>query len=364
MLSSRAVSVSASEPEAGERSPLSRDRLVYRWDLDKTYLRTEFDSARDLLRTAFEPPSRKRTVPGAAALLREIRSTEPAGIFILSGSPEQMRRVLEAKLRLDGIRWDSFTLKPSLKNLLRGRIRFLRDQVGYKLGALLESRAGIGGGTDEVLFGDDAEADAFIYSLYADLCAGRVGSDTLVAVLERARVYPGDIPVLVELARSLPREDSTRRIFIHLERVSPVSTFVEFGRRVCPFYNYFQPAVVLVEDGAIDADAALRVGAQIVIEHAFSPDALSASFMDLVRRGLVGRSAADQIRSAMENGDERRFAGAAAVLRAFVEDLAGKVSDIGAAPPVDRPVIDYVGLFSRDKARARAARRRAKGRRR
>ena len=56
-------------PEA-EPQPLDRHRLVYRWDLDKTYLRTEFDTVRDVLRTAFEKPHDKRTVPGAAALLR------------------------------------------------------------------------------------------------------------------------------------------------------------------------------------------------------------------------------------------------------------------------------------------------------
>src|SRR5688572_19482405 len=150
--------------ELDEKAPrqLDRERLVYRWDLDKTYLRTEFDSVRDLVRLAFESAAQKRTVPGAAALLRELRATEPLGIYIVSGSPEQLRRVLEAKLRLDGIKWDSFTLKPQLKNLLKGRFRLIKDQVGYKLGALLDSRASLPAEIDEFLFGDDAEADAFI----------------------------------------------------------------------------------------------------------------------------------------------------------------------------------------------------------
>jgi hypothetical protein len=351
-------------PEAERSTGIDPHRLVYRWDLDKTYLRTEFDTVRDIFRTAFETPDRKRTVPGAAALLREIRSTEPAGVFILSGSPEQMRRVLEAKLRLDGIKWDSFTLKPSLKNLMRGRFRFLRDQVGYKLGCLLESRVAMDATTAEVLFGDDAEADAFIYSLYADLCSGRVGQETLVAVLERAKVYPEDIPTLVRLSSRLTPHDSTRRIFIHLDRVSPTSMFAEFGHRVCPFYNYFQPAVVLLSDGLLGADAALRVGAEIVIEHAFSPDALSASFMDLVRRGYAGRSAASALVTAVADADPRRFAGAAPALEAFADDLETKAPSMPAPEPIERPVIDYVGLFSRDKARARAARRRARLRKR
>jgi hypothetical protein len=350
-----------STDDAPETEPLDRRRLVYRWDLDKTYLRTEFDTVRDVLRTAFEKPQEKRTVPGASALLRELGRTEPAGVYILSGSPEQMRRVLEAKLRLDGIRWDSFTLKPSLRNLLRGRFRFLRDQLGYKLGSLLASRAGCDPETIEVLFGDDAEADAFIYSFYADICAGRVGSETMVAVLERAKVYPEDIPDLVDLAQRIESREVGRRIFIHLDRVSPVGVFEEFGRRVVPFYNYFQPALVLLEEGAIDAAACLRVGAEIVVQHAFSPDALIGSFMDMARRRYVGPNAAERLVAApLEVG----LPGSAAdTLRAFGEELEKRIPQLDATPPWDLPAIDYVGLFSRDKARARAARHRARRRR-
>ena len=71
-------------------------QLVARWDLDKTYLRTEFDTFSDLLRTAVERPDRKRSVPGAAALLREIGKSG-ARIHILSGSPRQMRGFCSAR---------------------------------------------------------------------------------------------------------------------------------------------------------------------------------------------------------------------------------------------------------------------------
>src|SRR5271166_4590283 len=136
---------------------------IARWDLDKTYLRTEFDSLRDLVRTALEPADQKRTNPGASTLLREMVRAG-VRVHILSGSPEQMRRNLEDKLRLDGIQWDSLTLKPNLQNLLRLRFRAVRDQLGYKLPALLRARAALalggepGPGVKETLFGDDAEA--------------------------------------------------------------------------------------------------------------------------------------------------------------------------------------------------------------
>ncbi|HJL49604.1 MAG TPA: DUF2183 domain-containing protein [Polyangiaceae bacterium LLY-WYZ-15_(1-7)] len=277
--------------------PLVPSRTIYRWDLDKTYLRTEFDTVRQLLRTAVEKPAQKRTVPGASVLLREIRATGPAGIFILSGSPEQMRRVLEAKLRLDGIRWDAFTLKPSLRKLLRGKVRFLKDQISYKLAALLSARTGAEPDTREVLFGDDAEADAFIYSLYADLGAGRVGTETLMKVLERARVYRDEIPQLVRMASRIPRRDHVRRIFIHLDRMSAPEVFAEFGYRVCPFFNYFQPATVLYQDGGVEVQAVLRVAADLVLRHGFGGEALAASFFDLADRRYVGRDTAEGLRA-------------------------------------------------------------------
>ncbi|MDH3199990.1 MAG: hypothetical protein OEM15_03755 [Myxococcales bacterium] len=342
-------------PELSER----RDQIVYRWDLDKTYLRTDFDTLRDLVRTAFEPASRKRAYPGASTLLREIRSTEPAAIFILSGSPEQMRSVLEAKLRLDGIRWDGLTLKPSLRNLVRGRFRSLRDQVSYKLTALLRSRTNVDPTTDEIMFGDDAEGDAFIYSLYADIAAGRVSQELLMQVAEAAHVYPDDIPQIVRIAARVPRRDAVRRIFIHLERVSSTVGFNDFGHRVCPFYNYFQPALVLLDDGALDASAVLRVGADLVVAHTFNPEVLGASFDDLRRRGYLSKRVVDRISGSFDTIVPATFGQASGPLRALVRTMEEARPELPEEVEVDGTKEDYLSLFKRDRARARAAKRRA-----
>ena len=338
----------------------SRHQLIFRWDLDKTYLRTEFDTFRDLIRTAFEPPSRKKTVPGAATLLRELSATNPAGIFILSGSPEQMRRVLEAKLKADGIKWDGFTLKPSLHNLMRGRFRFLRDQVSYKLSSLLRSRTTVDPSTQEVMFGDDAEADAFIYSLYGDIASGRVDQASLMAVLDAAGVYPHDVAPIVRMAARVPRGEVVSRIFIHLDRVSSVERFDAFGRRVCPIYNYFQPAVVLLMDGVIDASALMRVGADLVIAHGFNPDVLAASFQDLARRGYLDQSVAERIVASRANVDVASFGRAADALGAFIDEVERKgpmLPETVSVPPID---IDYVSLFAEDRELAHEAKRRVR----
>ncbi len=342
---------------------VDRHRLVYRWDLDKTYLRTEFDTVKDLLRTAFETAQDKRTVPGAAALLREIRGSDPFGIYIVSGSPTQLRKVLEAKLRLDGIRWDGFVLKPQASNILRGRFRFVKDQVGYKLAALLESRRDMPGDTREYLFGDDAEADAFIYSMFSDLSTGLVDTSVLAPVLEQAGVYPDVIPQILRLTERMPRGGGAERIFIHLDRVCAPSAFEDFGTRVVPFYNYFQPAVLLMQDAVLDPLSVLRVGAELVIHHGFTHDALVASMRDMSTRGFLGGRVARVLGSFAETVDESLLATTGPVMRRFAEELLADPI-CNTEEPVRAPdaAIDYVTLFAKDKKRARAAKLRSMGR--
>ena len=116
-------------------------RRIYRWDLDKTYLQTEFDTVRQLVRTALQKASEKQAVPGrGGADPRAPRAGRLARSASSRAAPRQMRNVLEAKLKLDGVEWDELVLKDNVRNLLRGRFRALRGQVGYKLPVLLESR--------------------------------------------------------------------------------------------------------------------------------------------------------------------------------------------------------------------------------
>ena len=82
----------------GEQLP----KHTFRWDLDKTYMRTEFDSLKDLAKSEIETAADKQAYPGATALLRALR-TDGNRICIVSGSPTQMRQVLAAKLALDGV---------------------------------------------------------------------------------------------------------------------------------------------------------------------------------------------------------------------------------------------------------------------
>lgn len=333
-------------------------RFVARWDLDKTYLRTEFDTLRDLLRTALEKPEEKRTVPGAATLLRELGDAG-GEIHILSGSPRQMRGRIEKKLSLDGARFHSLTLKPNLSNLLRLRLRAMRDQLGYKLPALLASRAEMGALSGpsgaplpEVLLGDDAEADALVYSLYADVSAGLVPEAQLARLMHLAGSYDDHVEGALAAARAIEKRATVRHIFIHLDRQTPPSRFRKFGGRVVPFFNYLQPALVIADDGLLSPAAVGRVASELVVAHRFDGDALARSYVDLRRRG--------HLRGALDDSVPAMLEGADPAARAALDEMARRLPRmLGALPPIEppgEPDLDYAELVAAQHERRRSAR--------
>jgi phosphoglycolate phosphatase-like HAD superfamily hydrolase len=293
------------------RPELAMDEIVTRWDLDKTYLRSRFDTLRELMNAAIERPEQKRAVPGAAAVLREL-SGRGARICILSGSPRQMRKTLSAKLALDGVRYDELTLKPNLSNLARLRFRALRDQLGYKLPELLAARARDTSAYGErrpreFLVGDDSESDAFVYSLYADVCAGTVGAEELERVLEVGETYREAVHRCRQALPQIARVQIVDRILIHLDGQTPPSRFREYGSRLVPFYNYFQAACVLLERRVLSPEAVLRIAAEFIELHGFSPDSIARSYLDLLRRGHAAATAPAMLEAALTKFDASRL---------------------------------------------------------
>lgn len=324
---------------------------VFRWDLDKTYLKTEFDTVRDLLKTAFQKPEDKVNVPGAVALLREISRERDDGrtlVTFISGSPTQMRRMLEKKFELDGIHPDAFVLKPTLENILKGRFRAVRGQVGYKLDALLSIRSD-SVTVPETLFGDDAEQDAFIYSIYADLISGVLDVQTLRDILVESEVYASSMERILEQAQELTGGGEVNRIFINLDRRSPPGRFLIFGPRLVPIVNYFQAALVLWADGIFDVGGLMRVGRGMIDRHDYGLTELANSFQDLLRRRVLTSENVDRLADELERFNEEAVVppGFAGRLLSRVQALAPRrevVARTWQGPP------DYIEILRADRA--------------
>lgn len=336
---------------------------IYRWDLDKTYLKTDFDSLRGLIRTAFQRPEDKTNVPGAVALLHELcRPREASRVMVtfVSGSPTQMRDVLMRKFELDGIEPDVLVLKPTLQNILKGRFKAVRGQVGYKLESLLGVRAD-GPLAPETLFGDDAEQDAFIYSLYADLVGGRIDADRLRDILVEAEVYASPMGRILEMAEALEPRDTVGRIFINLERRTAPGRFTVFGPRVVPIVNYFQAALVLWSDGVMSMDGVLRVAAEMIERDDYGLVELSNSFQDILRRRVVGSEHVDRLASVSTEVE------VGALPAGFAERFVDRVRALAPRTPVEAVEVDrgappdYIEILRADRSLKDAVTERRKG---
>jgi hypothetical protein len=326
-------------------------RHIFRWDLDKTYLRTEFDTVRDLIRTALQKPEEKINVPGVVTLLKELTRPTDEGravVTFISGSPTQMRAKLERKFEIDGITPDIFILKPTLQNILKGRFKAVRGQVGYKLDTLLRVRAQ-SPPAPETLFGDDAEQDAFIYSLYADIAAGLIDETLLREILAEAHVYPATQQSILERFAGLEQGGQVGRIFIHLDRYTAPGRFWVYGPRVVPITNYFQTALVLYADGVLEAASVVRVAAGMISGANYGIYDLANSFQDLARRRHLDLSTIERLAQEIPNAAEE-----ATVPPQFMERLLSRVRAL--APASDRGVArtwqgppDYIEVLRADR---------------
>lgn len=237
--------------------PASYRGDVLVWDIDKTYLDTRFSSLRGLAAIPFESAVDKRALPGTVPLLRALRRgtgkrSALVPLYFVSGSPKQLRGVIERKMTLDGVDFDGITFKDQWGLLCAKRPRAIQEQVGYKLIALLLYALETPQGARWLLFGDDAEADGAVFSLFGEVCAGLRGAP-LKERLARHHVGKEETREALRLADLVePRENPVERIFIHLERKSDPRLFL--APRMVATRSFVQTALVCAEMGRIRAE--------------------------------------------------------------------------------------------------------------
>ncbi len=219
-------------------------------DIDKTYLETRFETLLGIAKIAFETSTDKVTVAGAAELLQAIRwgtlcGVEgnlldcPRGLHFISSSPPQLREVIEHKFAMDGLDWSSDTFKNQMYNLKRGQFHLVKQQVAYKMAAMISRVEAFESPCVLSCLGDSAEFDAYIY-VGLHLCLSRQLSEAGFAqYLEFAHVDP---PIAKELARvsQLLPEHRVQGIWIRVLHNYAFPLPVELESLVRPFTSYFE----------------------------------------------------------------------------------------------------------------------------
>jgi hypothetical protein len=345
--------------EAAKRGARPREgqvpEVVYRWDLDKTYLHTDFSTLRGLLEAAVESAQRRRTIPGMRALLSALSQTFDARVVVVSGSPTFLRQRILAMFALHGIRCDRLVLKDFGAAVRRGRLRSLSAQVPYKLKAHLDTRlwlAARGEDVGEICFGDDAEVDALVYCLYADVCARRVPPARLARLLLQCGAYPDEVAAVMERVSLVAEHDPVRRVFIHLEGNSPPSRYGAYRGRVTATFNAFQIALNLTEEGLADERVLTAVAEELVQEHRVTADGLAGSLEDAARRGLCGLALAQRVAVELLPRTSALDAGFTSIFADRVVKRMGPVSPpvpVGAVLP-----LPYENLFEAERAFGKA----------
>lgn len=234
---------------------------VFVWDIDKTYLDTHFSSLRGLLAIPFEWAVDKRALPGTVPLLRALRhgpgeESALSPLYFVSGSPPQLRTVVEKKMLLDGVQPDGITFKDQW-GLVKARTpQAIVEQVGYKLKALLLYRKELPPGARWFLFGDDSERDLDAFLTFGQICAGLRGP-ALAERLMTLGCWRPDVDKVVTLADATPVvDDPVVRVFIHEVRGHPrLGSQSAFSRdaRVVKAPSFLEHALVLRQLGRIRA---------------------------------------------------------------------------------------------------------------
>ena len=164
--------------------------------------------------------------------------------------------------------------------------------------------------------------------------SGAVDLDGLGAILRAANVYHETADGILRHAAAVERQDTVRRIFIHLDRRSPPGRFLPLGPRIVPISNYFQAALVLFADGVMDAAGVLRVAADMMQRADFGLAELATAYQDLARRGQLSRTMTERLIADTPDA-------AAELPPGFAERLWARL--IALAPLQDPPPREWTG---------------------
>jgi hypothetical protein len=279
---------------------VKRAPVFLRWDLDKTYLVSQFESLRYLLRVPFQKAKDKVAVPGVSALIKGVRRTierarRPVAVYFLSASPPQIGTAIREKLELDGIVYDGITFKDQMRHLIYARFDSVLEQIGYKMEGLLTSARDNVSGRVELLFGDDWESDPFVYSVYADILDGRLTGTEVAELLRRAEVSRHYRDRILELMADERPTAHVAAIFVLRQRPARAVDLDAFGERLVWFDNYFECALKLWDLGVLDVDGIFEVLADI----GFNPAQTAVSFDAVCARSRVERARLAPVRRAL-----------------------------------------------------------------
>jgi len=294
--------------QLNERSlPPDYDGPIFVWDVDKTYLDTDFKSIWGLLRIPLEMAIDKTIIPGTAATLKECRRGPGASpvltpIYFVSASPPQLASVIRRKMLLDGLQPDGFLFKDQLQLCLQGRFRELKFQVEYKLTAHWSLIAELPPGARLVVVGDDWESDGHVFHLLDATQRGDLAGGDLAAALKDAGVSEDSIDPMVGLAARATGRAQVMLACVILTRGREPSYFDPYRPVVHAAREALQAAALFADHSLVSPRGVARVAWRLRAEWGWTKQQVDQSLTDLTARSLVADPLIHQIREILEHG--------------------------------------------------------------
>ncbi len=285
--------------------PQDYEGPIFVWDVDKTYLDTDFKSVWGLLRIPLEMAIDKTIIPGTAATLQECRrgpGERPVQtpIFFVSASPPQLAGVIRKKMLLDGLQPDGFLFKDQLQLALQGRFRELKFQVEYKLTAHWSLIAELPPGARLVVVGDDWESDGQVFHLLDQTQRGTLAGAELADALKDAGVNRSSIDPMVELAAKATGRAQVKLACVILTRGREPSYFDPFRPIVHAAREALQAAALFADHNLVSAGGVARVAWRLRADWGWTADQVEASMADLSARALVADDLITRVWDALE----------------------------------------------------------------
>lgn len=270
-------------------------KSIFLWDVDKTYLDTKFETLKGLWKTATEKANNKVNIPGTGELTRCLNEhfKDDFAIFFVTASPPQIEHKIYQKLKFDGVEPYGIFCKDNFQNLSPRKLWRITKHVGYKLQALLQLRLLLADDVRIVMFGDDGESDAVIYSLLSDICSRRIDSGSIRQILNFYKVMDSQVDIILDLQSRIPNNDPVDKVYINLADDTDADYYLKYGFRTLPTYSSFQTAVDLFQDKKLDLEHVTRVASRLVSKYEYTPEEIEASFDDLIRRSRLSTETFD-----------------------------------------------------------------------
>ena len=216
-------------------------------------------------------------------------------------------------------------------------------QIQMQTKILMQMRIRLKDNVRQILWGDDSESDAVIYSLYSDICARRRSKDELKAILRHFHVVGSQMDTIFSLQEQIPADDPVEKIYINLADDTDSEYYLKFGRRLMPSFNSFQTALDLHQDRRLGFDQLLSVAQDLLTNFEFTRDELEWSIDDLVRRKILSFETVEAILPKLkEHGMIHELFSLSMIPKAAVTQVGGRVYELeGTFEPWVPELIDY-----------------------